>query len=75
MTSTVEPRGIGSADQAMNASRPAADFDHDLPRTGSTAGGNDEDTDGADQGFIPGHDQPLLTMPDLDFTHYRLATE
>src|SRR5204862_324468 len=23
-----------------------------------------DDTDGADQGFVPGHDQPLLTMPD-----------
>src|SRR6266568_4163950 len=50
--------------------RPAADFDHDLPGTGGTAGGNDENTNGAAQGFIPGH-RTLLTMP--AFGHHTLS--
>src|SRR5262249_8499826 len=28
------------------------------------AGGDGKKADGANQGFVPGHDQPLLTMPD-----------
>src|SRR5215467_998655 len=53
----------------------AADFEQYFTGTVGAAGGNNDHANGADQGFVPGHDQPLLTMPDLDITHYRLATQ
>src|SRR6516162_5505152 len=42
------------------AANPEDDFTWAL----NAAGGNGDNADGANQGFVPGHDQPLLTMPD-----------
>src|SRR5262249_60776994 len=35
-----------------------------FPGAVGAAGGDGKNADGANQGFVPGHDQPLLTMPD-----------